>query len=187
MADVEFSFIAEAKTLKLTKNIVKHWSKICRFQLHEGGYITYTASQKHPTSSLQRAQVYTWCKIWLPSALTELNNNYNIFITSPPQSHLGRATSTPLTADNGLTDCLGYYLCNAHCRWVHSDVSMLHPHRSASFFLCVTLHCPICPSQKNCPFPLGDTYPSRKKNHPLAHATHHPKHTLNFTAISYVW
>jgi len=28
------------------------------------------------------------------------------YITSPPQSHLGRATSLPLTTENGLARCM---------------------------------------------------------------------------------
>jgi len=40
--------------------------------------------------------------------------------TSPPQSHLGRAASPPLTAENGLARCVCYYLCSGHRRRVQS-------------------------------------------------------------------
>ena len=38
---------------------------------------------------------------------------------SPPQSHLGRAALSPLTAENGLARCVRQ-MCNAHCRRIQS-------------------------------------------------------------------
>ena len=42
------------------------------------------------------------------------------FTVNSPQSHLGRAALPPFTAENGLTCCVHYYLCDAHCRRVQS-------------------------------------------------------------------
>jgi len=58
--------------------------------------------------------------------------------------------------------------------WVHSlSHGMLHPHRSATCFLYITLCCPI-PLQKNLCLPAGG-YPPHQKNHYLAQMTHHSK------------
>jgi len=75
----------------------------------------------------------------------------------PPQSHFGRATSPPLTAD----------------KTNHWAVGTLHLHCSATCFLYVTLHCPF-PPRKNCPFHWGYLLPL-EKNHPPVHQTHHPE------------
>jgi len=68
----------------------------------------------------------------------------HIFFNKSSQSHLGRAASPPLTAENGFAHCVCYYLCNAHCNESsHSAAGMLHPQRSATCFKYVTLRCPI--------------------------------------------
>jgi len=90
-------------------------------------------------------------------------------------------------------------MCNAHCMQTspvcsadesnHSAVGMLRPHRSATFFLYVTLRCPIQSINQSIkllfqaaklikhttrpipklPFSVGMST-HRKKNHPLAHS-----------------
>jgi len=46
----------------------------------------------------------------------------------------------------------------------HSVTGMLQPHRSATFLLYVTLRCPILPTTKSVPFPIGDIHLTRKKS-----------------------
>ena len=65
----------------------------------------------------------------------------------------------------------------------HSGAGTLHPHCSATFFLYVTLHCPI-PPPSNLTLLVRDTHPHRE-NHPPSHGPTTPisiigTHTLNF-------
>jgi len=89
-----------------------------------------------------------------------------------PKSHLGRAElrrhPSAITAENGLTRCVCYYLCNAHCRRVQ--------HSAAGICYTSTPQCPMLSTglryialsdplpQINCPCPLGLPTPPEKKS-----------------------
>ena len=69
----------------------------------------------------------------------------------------------------------------SHTQSLSCKYATLHPQCSSTFFLYVTLHCPIpSPSKKNnLPLHGGDPQPPLKSD-PLAHPTPHPKrHNLH--------
>jgi len=93
------------------------------------------------------------------------------------QSHLGRAASLPLTAENGLGRCVCYYLCNAHCRRVQSfshryATSTLHRHLGRHTTTAYIYRARLASRDKNSPNSnLADIYSKKSSStsyHPSA-------------------
>ena len=90
--------------------------------------------------------------------------------TSRPQSHLGRATSPPITAEIGLACCMCYYLCSAHCRqvkslccWYTTSTPHRRTHNNGIY------HASLVSHNKNTPnLNLANTYSKKQAVCPIA-------------------
>jgi len=134
------------------------------------------------TKQLWKAK--TFCTFWYKirkSLLTQLrdslvqpqsddddDNNHN---KSSPKSFGKRPRRHPsLQRMNSPTACAT--ICAMTTAGVSNNATAgtLHPHRSATCFLYVTLRCPY--PQRNLLLPVGATHPTGK-NHPPTHSAHH--------------
>ena len=100
----------------------------------------------------------------------------NINIDKSSHSHLGRAASPPLTQRmDSPASCATSCAMPIADKSNHSAAGTLHPHRSATCFLHVTLCCRLpTPSPKKLPLPIGATHLLGKKSS-LDPPNHHPK------------